>query len=218
VLIGRESECALLEDLLDRARVGRSGSLVVRGEAGIGKTALLEHAVGRAEGMTVSRALGVESEAELQFSALLEVCWPLRDHLEEISDHQAEVLRAALGLGPAESHDRFSVGAATLALLAAAAEANPLLVVVDDAQWVDRSSQDALLFAMRRLEADRVALLCVAREDEERAFEAPGVESISVGGLPREAATSLVRRGGRWRSLPRSPRAYTRRPTGIRWR
>jgi DNA-binding CsgD family transcriptional regulator len=202
VLIGRESECALLEDLLDRARVGRSGSLVVRGEAGIGKTALLEHAVGRAEGMTVVRALGVESEAELQFSALLEFCWPLRDHLAEISDHQAEVLRAALGLGPAESHDRFSVGAATLALLAAAAEANLLLVVVDDAQWVDRSSQDALLFAMRRLEADRVALLCAAREDEERAFEAPGVESISVGGLPREAATSLVRRGGQVEVAP----------------
>jgi DNA-binding CsgD family transcriptional regulator/predicted negative regulator of RcsB-dependent stress response len=202
VLIGRESECARLEEVLDGARTGRSGALVLRGEAGIGKTALLEHAIGRAEGMTVVRALGVESEAELQFSALLEVCWPLRDHLEEISDHQAEVLRAALGLGPAESHDRFSVGAATLTLLAAAGESNPLFVVVDDAQWVDRSSQDALLFALRRLEADRVALLLAAREGEERAFEAPGVESISVTGVPREAAISLLRKGGQAEVAP----------------
>ena len=93
---------------------------MLRGEAGIGKTALLDYAVERAEGMSVVRALGVESEAQLEFSALLEVCWPLRDHLEEIAGHQAEALRAALGLGSAEGHDRFSVGAATLSLLAAA--------------------------------------------------------------------------------------------------
>jgi predicted ATPase len=159
VLIGRESECARLDELLDRARQGRTGALVIRGEAGIGKTALLDYAVERAEGMSVVRALGVESEAQLEFSALLEVCWPLRDHLEEIAGHQADALRAALGLGPAEAHDRFSVGAATLSLLAAAAEKNPLFVVVDDAHWLDRSSQDALLFAMRRLNADSVALL-----------------------------------------------------------
>jgi DNA-binding CsgD family transcriptional regulator len=192
VLIGRESECARLDELLERARLGRSGALIIRGEAGIGKTALLEYAVGRADGMVVVRALGVEPEAELEFSALLELCWPLRDHLDEIPEHQAQALRAALGLGPAEAHDRFAVGAATLSLLAAAAEDRPLLVLVDDAQWLDRSSQDALVFAMRRLKADRVALLCAAREGDERRFEAPGVESIALTGLPREAAIRLV--------------------------
>jgi DNA-binding CsgD family transcriptional regulator len=195
VLIGRESHCARLDELLERARTGRSGALAIRGEAGIGKTALLDYAIERAEGATVVRALGVESEAELQFSGLLEVCWPLRDRLEEIADHQAEVLRAALGLGPAEAHDRFSVGAATLGLLAASAETNPLLVV-DDAQWLDRSSQDALLFAVRRLEADRVAVLFAAREGEERTFEAPGIESISLTGLAREAANRLLVENG----------------------
>jgi DNA-binding CsgD family transcriptional regulator len=193
VLIGRESECARLDELLERARLGRSGALTIRGEAGIGKTALLEYAVRRADGIVVVRALGVEPEAELEFSALLEVCWPLRDHLDEIPVHQAETLRAALGLGPAEAHDRFAVGAATLSLFAAAAEDHPLLVVIDDAQWLDRSSQDALVFAMRRLKADRVALLCAAREGDERRFEAPGVESIALTGLPREAAIRLVR-------------------------
>jgi hypothetical protein len=107
--------------LLDRARMGRSGALTIRGEAGIGKTALLEYAVDRAQGMTVVRALGIESEAELEFSALLEICRPLRDHLSEIPEPLAEALRAALGLGTAEAHDRFSVGAGTLSLLATAA-------------------------------------------------------------------------------------------------
>ena len=192
VLIGRESECARLDELLERARLGRSGALILRGGAGIGKTALLDYAVGRTEGMMVVRALGVESEAELEFSALLEVCWPLRDQLDEIPEHQAEALRGALGLGPAEAHDRFAVGAATLSLLAAAAEDSPLCVVVDDAHWLDRSSQDALVFAARRLKADRVALLCAAREGDERTFDAPGLESISLTGLSREAAISLL--------------------------
>jgi len=192
VLIGRESECARLDELLDRARLGRTAALVIRGEAGIGKTALLDYAVERADGMTVVRALGVESEAELEFSALLEVCWPLRDHLADLSEHQADALRAALGLAPAEAKDRFSVGAGTLSLLAAAAEREPLLIVVDDAQWLDPSSQEALLFAMRRLRADRVALLYAAREGEERTFEAPGVESLLLGGLSHDAAASLL--------------------------
>ena len=192
MLLGRQSECRRIDELLDRARAGRSGALAIRGDAGIGKTALLQHAMDRAEGMTVVRALGVESEAELEFSALLEVCWPLRRHLDEIPEHQAEALRAALGLGPGEAQDRFAVGAATLSLLAAAAEADPLFVVLDDAHWLDRSSQDALMFAARRLEADRVALLAAAREGEERTFEAPGVESIRLTGLSREAATTML--------------------------
>jgi DNA-binding NarL/FixJ family response regulator len=195
VLIGRDSECQRLEGLLERAQLGRRGALALRGEAGIGKTALLGHAIDRADGMTVVRAVGVESEAELEFSALLEVCRPLLGHVGEIPERQAAALRAALGLGPAGDHDRFAIGAATLSLLAAAAESNPLLVVVDDAHWLDRSSQDAILFATKRLDADRVLLLFAARDGEEREFEAPGVETISLGGLPRDATAALLRKG-----------------------
>ena len=165
---------------------------MLQGDAGIGKTALLDYAAERARELTVVRALGVESEAELQFAGLLEVARPLLDHLAEIPERQAEALRGALGLGPAEEHDRFAIGAATLGLLAAAAEAAPLLVVVDDAQWLDGPSADALTFAARRLEADRVALLFAARQGELRGFEAPGLQSIELPGLEREDAERLL--------------------------
>ena len=196
MLVGRESECARLDELLDRARRGRAAALVIRGEAGIGKTALLEYTANLAEGMTVVRSCGVESEAQLEFSALLEVCWPLRDHLGELPDHQADLLRSALGIGPGDERDRFSVGAATLGLLAACAETNPVCVVVDDAQWLDAASREALVFATKRLQADRAALLFAAREGEERRFEASGIESIPLSGLPREAAARLLHREG----------------------
>jgi DNA-binding CsgD family transcriptional regulator len=196
VLIGRADECERIDALLERARLGTSGALVLRGEAGIGKTALLDYAAEQARGMTVVRALGVESEAELEFSGLLEVCRPLLDRLQDIPEHQAEGLRGALGLGPAGVDDRFTIGAATLSLVAAAAEANPLLVIVDDAHWLDRSSQDALLFATKRLEADRVVLLYAVREGEERSFAPPGIDSITLGGLEREAAAGLLARNG----------------------
>jgi DNA-binding CsgD family transcriptional regulator len=191
VLIGRESECARLDELLDNARLGRSGALVVRGEAGIGKTALLEYARERAEGMSVVHTVGVESEIELEFSALLDVCRPLLGHVSEITERQAMALRAALGVSPADSLDRFAIGAATLGLLAAAAEASPLVVLVDDAQWVDASSAETLLFATRRLDADRVVVLYAAREEDGR-FEAPGLESISLEGLSWEAASHVL--------------------------
>jgi DNA-binding CsgD family transcriptional regulator len=194
VLIGRESECARLDELLDRARMGRTGALVIRGEAGIGKTALLDYAAARAEDMMVVRALGVESEAQLEFSGLLEVCWPMRDTLDELPDHQADVLRSALGIGPGEEGDRFAVGAATLGLLAASAEAGPVCVLVDDAQWLDSASQDALVFAAKRLQADQAALLFCARDDEKQPFDAPGIESLPLAGLKRDAAAELLGR------------------------
>jgi predicted ATPase len=157
VLGGRETDCALIDELLARARRGRSGSLALRGEAGIGKTALLDYAVERADGMTVVRALGVEGDAELQFSGLLELLRPLTHHFASVPEQQAAALRCALGLGSAEGDDRFTVGAATLNVLAAAAEERPVLVVVDDFQWLDAASSDALRFAARRLVADAVA-------------------------------------------------------------
>ena len=179
MLIGRESECERLEELLDRARLGRSGALVLRGEPGIGKTALLDHTAERAEGMTVVRAFGVESEAELEFSALLDMCRPLLEHSASFPQRQAAALQTALGLGPPLAVDRFAIGAATLGLLAAAAEANPCSS--SSTTPVARpSSADALLFAARRLEADRAVVLFAARAGEERTFDAPGLESLSL--------------------------------------
>jgi DNA-binding CsgD family transcriptional regulator len=195
-LVGRERELELVDELLGRARRGRSDALVVRGEAGIGKTALLEHGVERADGMTVLRALGVESEAELQFSGLLELLRPLLGHLPQIPARQAEVLRSALGLGEAEAHDRFTIGAATLSLLAAAAEANPILVVVDDAQWLDCATTEALLFAAKRLEADAAAFLFAVRKGEGRGFDPPGLERLELGGLDADEAERLLARAG----------------------
>ena len=195
ILIGRERELELVEGVLGRARRGRSDALVVRGEAGIGKTALLDHAVERAGGMTVVRALGVESEAELQFSGLLELLRPLLEHLPQIPAQQAEALRGALGLGEAEGHDRFTIGAATLSLLATAAEANPLLVVVDDAHWLDCATSEAILFAVKRLEADAAALLFAVREGEGRDFDPPGLPRLELGGLEADEAERLLARG-----------------------
>ena len=192
LLVGREHERGLVDELLERARSGRSDALVVRGEAGIGKTALLEYAVEQAEGMTVARALGVESEAELQFSGLLELLRPFLVHLPQIPSQQAGALRSALGLCRPEAHDRFTIGAATLSLLAAAAESTPLLVVVDDAQWLDCATRDALLFATRRLVADSVAILFAVRENEGRAFDPPGVERLELGGLTIDEAVGLL--------------------------
>ena len=130
--------------------------------------------------MTVVRALGVESEAELEFSALLDVCRPLLDRLDYIPRRQAHALRGALGLGPAEAVDRFAIGAALLHLLVAASAQAPLLVLVDDAHWLDRSSADALLFAARRLDGERVAVLFAVRENDSQGFDAPGLESLAL--------------------------------------
>jgi DNA-binding CsgD family transcriptional regulator len=192
MLVGREAERAMIGELIERARAGKAGTLVLSGDAGIGKTALLEYAMELAEGMTVVRALGVETEAELEFSALHELCRPLLDVLPEIPERQADALRGALGLDAVEVGDRFTIGAATLSLLAAAAEQQPLLVAVDDAQWLDRSSSDALVFAARRLEADRSCLLFACRTGEERTFVVPGARSLELSGLPEDAAAQLL--------------------------
>src|SRR3954452_9210020 len=155
MLVGRDTETALIAGLLERARAGRAGVVVVTGDAGIGKTALLDEAAALAAGgMTVVRAVGLESEAQLEFSALFDVCRPLSGHLEELGERQAAALANALGVTSAAAGDPFLVGAATLSLLAAAAEAAPLLVLVDDVQWIDAASEDALLFAGRRLVAE----------------------------------------------------------------
>jgi DNA-binding CsgD family transcriptional regulator len=198
VLVGRDRDCAHIENLISRARGGRSSGIVLCGEAGIGKTALLEYAVACAEDMTVIRAVGVESEAELQFSGLLELLRPLAGHFGEIPPRQADALRSALGLGAPEEFDRFTVGAATLNLFAAAAESSPLLIVVDDAQWLDRATADALRFAAKRLVVDRIALICAVREEEgpEERFELPGIDRLDLRGLEADEAVRLLAADG----------------------
>ena len=162
MLVGRDPESAQIARLLDRARAGKAGLVAVTGEAGIGKTALLDQAAAHASGMTVARTVGLEAEAQLEFSALFDICRPLWGSVGELPDSQAAALANALGIGPGPPGDRFLVGAATLSLLAAAAQSAPLLVLIDDAQWIDAASEDALLFAARRLVAEPVAMI-VAR-------------------------------------------------------
>ena len=172
MLLGRAPECARIDQLLSDAREGTSGAAVVVGEPGIGKTALLRYAVDRAEGMVVLSAQGVELEAEVAFSGLLELLRPILHLVDDIPGPQAAALRGALALGPTVETDRFIVGAATLSILAARAEKEPLLAVVDDAHWLDDSSAAALLFAARRFVADPIVILLAGRAGSNPALEA----------------------------------------------
>src|SRR3954471_3515868 len=158
-LRGRASECALLDDVLSAIRRGESQSLVLRGEAGIGKTALLEHLIASASGLTVVRADGVESDMELAFAGLHQLCGPLLDQLERLPAPQCDALRIVFGLSAGPAPDRFLVGLAVLSLLSEAAEQRPLLCVVDDAQWLDQASALTMAFVARRLLADPVGLV-----------------------------------------------------------
>src|ERR1700760_1102879 len=164
MLLDRLPERAALSRLLEAARAGRSGVLVVRGEPGVGKTALLEHAVESAAGLRVARVAGVESEMELAFAALQQLCGPMLDKLAGLPDPQRDALGVAFGLTTGPAPDRFLVGLAALSLLSEAAEQQPLLCVIDDAQWLDRASAQALAFVARRLLAEPVALLFAMRE------------------------------------------------------
>src|SRR4051794_2824269 len=145
MLLGRERELRAIQQLLDAAREGRSSVLALVGEPGIGKSALLDAAATAAGGMRVLRARGVVSEAQIPFAALFELLRPALDSLGEIPAPQAAALESALAIRPAQSEDRFAVGAATLSLLAAHADEQPVVVLVDDVQWLDGSSADALL-------------------------------------------------------------------------
>jgi DNA-binding CsgD family transcriptional regulator len=193
-LVGRERECAAIEGMLERALAGDGGGLVVRGEAGIGKTALLEHAAETAGEMMLLRATGVEAEADLAFAGLYGLARPILDKLDELPAVQRGALAGALGLAPSSDPDRLLVSAALLGLLAAAAEDQPLLCLIDDAQWLDPPSGDALVFAARRLRAERLAILFGAREGEVHRFEASGLPELQVRPLDLESARMLASR------------------------
>jgi hypothetical protein len=191
VLYGRDAERAVIGGLLEGARASKSGVLVLRGEAGVGKTALLEDARDRAGDMHVLAARGVESESELPFAALHQLLRPVLDHLAELPPPQAAALGIALGLEHGDAQERFLVFAACLSLLSEVAERRPVLCLVDDAHWLDAGSADALTFVARRLDAEGIAILFAAREGDVRAFEAAGLASLSLQGLDDGAATML---------------------------
>jgi tetratricopeptide (TPR) repeat protein len=191
-LVGRERECAAVDDLLEASARGESSSLVLRGEAGTGKTALLTYAAERCGGGRVLRTTGVEVESDLAFAGLYGLLRPIVDKLDELPETQAAALGGALGFGPSLDSDRLLVSAAALSLLAAAADEGPVLCLVDDAQFVDVASAEALVFTARRLAAEPVAMLFAAREGTARVFAAPGVPELVVEGLGIEAAAKLL--------------------------
>jgi len=192
MMVGRDFERQQIAQALAQARSGTSAALALVGEPGIGKTVLLGYAAERAAGMQLLRARGIESEAQIPFGSLLELIRPALMMLEKLPAPQAAALEGALALRPGTAHDRFAVGAATLSILAAYAEQAPVAVLVDDAQWLDKSSAQALLFAFRRLVADPIAVFIACREDEPSLLDGTDLEVLRIGGLTSDQAAVLV--------------------------
>jgi DNA-binding CsgD family transcriptional regulator len=188
-LAGRNAERARLDELLATVSRGESSSLLLTGEAGIGKTALLEYLVDQASEFTVVRSVGVESEMELAFASLHQMCAPFVDRLDRLPAPQRDALEVIFGRASGGAPDRFLVGLAVLTLLSDVAEARPLLCVVDDAQWLDEASAFALGFVTRRLLADPVGIVFAAREVGETLAHLPRLE---VQGLPLGDAGALL--------------------------
>src|SRR4051812_10220693 len=189
MLRGRQGECAVLDGLLDGARAARSGVLVVRGDAGVGKTALLEYAIESASDLRVLRAVGVEAEMELPFAALHQLCIPVLHRLERLPGPQRDALATTFGLSAGSAPDRFFVALAVLGLLSEVAEERPLLCVVDDAQWLDRASAQTLAFVARRLRVESVVLLFALRQPSD---EFAGLPELMVEGLRDADARKLL--------------------------
>src|SRR3954463_10099847 len=158
-LLGRQGECEALDRLVAGVRAGQSRVLVLGGEAGVGKTALLGHLAAAAEGCRIARAAGVESEMELAFAGLHALCAPMLGRLGHLPDPQRDALNTAFGLSAGPPPDRFMVGLAVLSLLADAAEEQPLICIVDDAHWLDQVSAQMLAFVARRVLAERIGLV-----------------------------------------------------------
>ncbi|MFF4618432.1 helix-turn-helix transcriptional regulator [Nonomuraea jabiensis] len=213
MVLGRIAERARIDDLLAGARAGRRGALLITGEAGIGKTVLLDHAAAAAADLRVLRGAGMESEAELPFAGLRLLLCPYLDRLGALPGPQAAALRTAFGLDEGTVGDRFLIGAATLSLLSELSGDGPLVCLIDDAQWFDRASLDALLFATRRLHADPIAMIFAAESRDgdapprqagpcigpaldsavvSFAATAPGLDVLRLAALDQESATALL--------------------------
>jgi DNA-binding CsgD family transcriptional regulator/tetratricopeptide (TPR) repeat protein len=192
VLVGREPERARLGTLVETARHGSAGCLVLRGDPGVGKSALMHDLATEAGDATVLTTQGLEVEAPLAFAALQRLLRPVLRHREGLPDPQARALRVALGEEDGPGVEPFLVGVATLSLLTAAAEEDLVVCLVDDAHWLDRASADALLFCARRLGADRVAMVFAARTDTGEAFRPADLPELELGGLDDESAQALL--------------------------
>ncbi|WP_052848980.1 helix-turn-helix transcriptional regulator [Streptomyces avicenniae] len=189
MLYGRSAEISALDEVIGRARDGCGGAVVLRGEAGAGKTALLDAAAGRGGAMRVLRTTGVEPESDLAFAALHQVLRPVTGSLDALPAPQRDAVAAALGLVSGGVGDQYLLGAGVLSLLAEAAVPDGLICVVDDVQWVDRASADALLFAARRLGTERIAMLFAVRGDA----PVKGVPlTVDVRGMPEAAAAEML--------------------------
>jgi DNA-binding CsgD family transcriptional regulator len=200
-LIDRRAECKVLDDVVEAVRAGQSQALVVLGEPGVGKTALLDYVAGQASGFHVARAGGDQSEMELAFSGLHVLCAPMLDRLDHIPAPQREALATAFALRAGEPPDRFIVGLAVLSLLAEVAEEHPLLCLVDDAQWLDQASALTLAFVGRRLLAERVGIVFATRD----VVEAHGLSrfpELLVQGLSADDARAVLETGLRARLDP----------------
>lgn len=191
-LLDREKEIAALDGLLAATRGGRSGTLILRGETGVGLTALLDYAVASGSGMRIIRVPAVESEIQLAFAGVHRLCAPVLDRLEDLPGPQRDALASAFGLIEGRSPDRFLVGLAVLTLLSDAAEQQPVLCVLDDAQWLDDASAEAVAFVARRLEEESVALVFALREPTPRRMAMAGLPELVVGGLPHDHARELL--------------------------
>jgi DNA-binding CsgD family transcriptional regulator len=190
-LLGRQAECEALDQLLTDIRAGRSRVVVLRGEAGMGKSALLGYLTEHAEGCRTATAVGVESEMELAYSGLHQLCGSMLDHLERLPVPQRDALATVFGLGEGPPPDRFLVGLATLTLFAEVAERQPLVCIVDDAQWLDQASAQIFSFVARRLLAEQVALVFAARTGIADGVLA-GLPELLVRGLSEKNARALL--------------------------
>ena len=191
VLLGRARERQMLDRLLENVRGGQSAVLVVRGDAGVGKTALLHYCARQASGMRVAHVAGVEAEMELPFAALHQLCAPMFSRLDALPEPQRDALRVAFGMSSGAAPDRFLVALAVLSLLSAVAEERPLLCLVEDAQWLDAASGQVLGFVGRRLLAESVGLVVAVREPGDKP-EFEGLPELPLGGLDEEAARALL--------------------------
>ena len=213
-LYGRRDECAALAGLLADVRAGHSAVLVLRGEAGVGKTALLDHAVQSAADLRVVRAAGVQSEMELPFAGLHQLCGPMLDRLGRLPAPQRDALETVFGMTPGHEPDRFLVGLAVLSLLSQAADERPLVCVIDDAQWLGQASAQALAFAGRRLQDERVLILFAGQEPGPHLA---GLPELVINGLQDSDARELLASVIHWPLDGRVRERIVAETRGTRW-
>jgi predicted ATPase len=192
MLLGRGPERAAIDGLIRSASQGVSGTLLLSGDAGAGKTALLEYATDTTAGTTVVRARGIEAESSLPFAGLADVLRPMMAQLDRLPPVQSASLRAALVIGPPLPGDRFTTYVGALNLMALFAETQPVLIVVDDLHWIDPESAEALFFAARRLGAERIAMLFAARDSVELPAHPAALPVLHLDGLDKDPSLQLL--------------------------